>query len=211
MAIYLPEEKQFEVCPAGSHIATCYRIIDLGTQQSGFGTKRQIQFSWELPEERMANDRPFSVSKKYNYSSNKKSSLRADIEDWLGRVLTPADFGTFDLGELLGASCLIGVKHSTSNDGRVFANVTSVMAPPKGTPARASLINKGIVFSLDDRPFAQSDFDNLPPWQQEIIKTSPEYRDAVTPPVPKRLAAVPKPKPVEPKPDAGFHDDNIPF
>jgi hypothetical protein len=203
MAIYLPEEKQFETCPAGSHVATCYRIIDLGTQQSGFGAKHQLQFSWELPDERMENGQPFSISKKYNFTSNKKSSLRADIEDWLGRALTTHDFGAFDLGELLGAVCLIGIKHTTSPDGsRTYANVTSVMSPPKGTPARASLIYQGIVFSLSERPFAQRDFDSLPQWQQDVIKTSPEYRDAVTPPAQRRLAAVPKPKPdAEPKPD----------
>ena len=113
MAITLPEEKSYELSPPGSHTAICFRVVDLGTQFGMYGPKRQILISWELPDEQMADGRPFTVSRRYTFSSNRKSALRADIEGWLGRVLTATDFGRFDLSQLLGSTCLVGIKHET--------------------------------------------------------------------------------------------------
>jgi hypothetical protein len=206
MPIVMPSEKPRELCPAGSHVATCYRVVDLGTQQdSGFGAKPRIYIAWELPHESMADGRPFTIGRTYNYSSNRKSSLRSDVERWLGRALTASDFGIFDLGSLLGAACTLGVKHSANAEGRVYANVVSVMLPPRGTP-RLPLVNDGITFSLADRPFDQHGLDALPEWLQGLITKSPEYQEALHPgTTAQRLAAV-----WGPNPDAA-PDDNIPF
>jgi hypothetical protein len=181
MPITMPQEKPRELCPAGSHVATCFRVVDLGTQQDGsYGAKPRIYIAWELPHEAMADGRPFTIGRTYNYSSNRKSSLRSDIEGWLGRVLTASDFGTFDLGSLLGAACTMGVKHAANAEGRVFANITSIMLPPRGTP-RLPLVNDGITFSLADRPLDQRGLNALPEWLQGLIKKSPEYQAAFHP------------------------------
>src|SRR6516164_954247 len=142
MPITLPEEQFYELTPAGSHTAVCFRVADLGTQAGMYGPKPQSLISFELPDEQMADGRPFTISRRYTLSSNRKSALRADIEGWLGRVLTPSDFGRFDLSQLLGTTCLIGIKHETREDGRTFANVTSVMKRPKTVPERLSCNNE---------------------------------------------------------------------
>jgi hypothetical protein len=176
--IYIPEEKTFELCPAGTHTGVCRIIADLGTQSGQYGQKRQLQIIWELPDERMADGRLFSIGRRYNYSSDRKSNLRADLEGWLGRVLTADDFGRFDLGRLLGATATLGVKHNLHSDGRTFANIVSVMRPGKGVPPRLPLVNGGVVFSLSDQPFAYSDFEALPQWLQDTIRKSLEYQAA---------------------------------
>ena len=182
MAIVLPEEPTYELAPAGSHTATCFQIADLGTQSGMYGPKWQISISWELPDEPMADGRPFTISRRYTLSSNRKSALRADIEGWLGRVLTASDFGKFDLSQLLGTTSLIGIKHETRDDGRTFANVTSVMKRPKAVPERRSCVNEAIAFSLADRPFRQHEFEKLPQWVRDAIARSPEYELATTKP-----------------------------
>jgi hypothetical protein len=218
MPLYMPKEKQFEVCPAGTHTAICYRIVDLGTQQNGaFAAKHKVFIGWELPDERTTDGRLFVAGKRYTYSSYSKAPLRTDVEKWICRMLTTNDFDTFDLGELLGATCLISVKHSVGKDGRVWANVDSVMAPPRGAALRASPVNQAIAFSLSDRPFAQSDFDALPQKQKEQIQSSPEYQKVLNlGPTSQRLAVVLESKSDEPMPDAepkvdNDLDDEIPF
>ena len=152
MPIYMPEERPRELPPPGAHTAVCFRVVDLGTQQTPYGTKRQIYIGWELPDERMGNGQPFTIGRYYTYSSDERATLRADIQGWLGRPLSNGDFGKFDLTSLLGATCLIGISHETKND-RTRAAIASVMRPNKGTPTRLPLINNAIMLSLNDRPF----------------------------------------------------------
>jgi len=66
----------------------CFRVADLGTQSSVFGSKQQILISWwELPDEPMADGRPFTISRRYTLSSSRKSTLREHLEAWFGRGL----------------------------------------------------------------------------------------------------------------------------
>ena len=45
-----PTEGDFELAPAGTHIGVCYRIIDLGTQETTFEgqAKQQHKNSYQL-------------------------------------------------------------------------------------------------------------------------------------------------------------------
>jgi len=76
MPIILPEEQSYELAPAGSHTAVCFRVADLGTQTGIYGPKQQILISWELPDEQMADGRPFTISRRYTFSSSHQSTLR---------------------------------------------------------------------------------------------------------------------------------------
>ena len=217
MPIILPEEQTYELAPAGSHTAVCFRVTDLGTQTGMYGPKQQILISWELLEEQMADGRPFTISRRYTFSSSRKSTLREHLEGWLGRVLTIADLGKFNLSQLLGSTCLIGIKHQTKDDGRTFANVTSVMKRPKAVAERLPCTNGAFVFSLSDRPFHQHDFDALPEWVRTAIMSAPEYEAATKPQkqvsvsTKQRLKGILGDKPVpKPKPDDDDLDDEIP-
>src|SRR5215472_15697436 len=111
MPIVMPSEKPRELAPPGSHIAICHMVVDLGTQPGGrYKARRQILISWELADELRSDGQPFSISRRYGYSSDTKATLRQDIESWLGRVLTGADLGKLDLTELLGRTCTLGIK-----------------------------------------------------------------------------------------------------
>lgn len=176
MAIIMPELNEFEITPAGTHIATCYRVIDLGTQLIDFNgeSKKQhkIMLSWELTDEKMGDGRPFSIHKQYTLSSNEKASLRKDLQAWRGKSFTDDDFGKFDIGVLIAKSCLIGVVHNTKN-GSTFANIASIMKLPKGTVA-PQLINGVLYFSLN--AFSQEAYDSLSENLKAKIAKSPEYQ-----------------------------------
>jgi hypothetical protein len=122
----------------------------------------------------MADGRPFAISRRYGLSTDKRSNFRTDLEGMLGRPLTSEDFGKLDLGSLLGLAALLQVKHEV-RETRTFVNITGVMAPPKGTPARLSA-NGAICFSFE--PFDRHAFEALPTWLQDIVRRSPEYLTA---------------------------------
>ena len=69
--------KDFELAPVGVHPARCYRVIDLGTQTTEWQgqTKKahKVMLTWELlGDERMADGRPFSISKRFTASTHEK-------------------------------------------------------------------------------------------------------------------------------------------
>jgi hypothetical protein len=182
MAILMPEQKQFEKAPSGTHVATCYQILDLGSQINDFGkaderkVQRQIRIVWELPNALMEDGRPFTIGKTYTLSSFEGSNLVKDINAWRGKPFTPAEFGAFDIEKLIGKSCLLQVTHPVSKAGKAYAKVNAIMALPSGQQS-AKLINNTLTFSLST--FDKTAFESLPDYWRNVISSSPEYRELV--------------------------------
>ena len=61
----------FEITPAGNHVAICYAVVDLGEHESDWqgkvSLKHRVRLSWECCDELMEDGRPFSVSKDFSY------------------------------------------------------------------------------------------------------------------------------------------------
>lgn len=204
----------FEMCPEGSHVAVCYRVIDLGTQDTTYlgAAKRKhlILISWELPHEPMNDGRPFTISKRYTYSSDPKANLRKDLESWRGQAFTDADLGEFDIGRLVGVGCMINVMHAEKGE-KTYTNVTAIMRLPKGTKA-PELFNPRLCLSLSDRPFDYAGFDTLSDGLKDMIRKAPEYVAAVEGRDPSGVAGEEPPPPTgEGDYGARYDDDPIPF
>lgn len=152
------QASSFEMTPAGAQVARCYRVIDLGTQTTSWEgqTKKQhkVMVSWELlGDERMADGRPFAVSKRYTVSTHEKSNMRKDMEAWRGKPFSPAEEAQFNIGNVIGAYCLLNVTHKDAPDGNTYANVASLMPVPKGLPKPVA-VNPNQVFDIDDPDMA---------------------------------------------------------
>lgn len=179
MSLVMPKETggDFEITPAGTFPATCYRVIDIGTQQVEYQGKikhqHKIMLSWELTDEKMPDGRPFSVHKRYTLSSSEKSSLRQDLESWRGVPFTEEDFGKFDLGNLLGKSCLMGIVHETKN-GKTYSNISSILRLAKGMSV-PPLENPTVRFDMSS--FDQAVYDSLSESLRTVIAKSPEYQE----------------------------------
>ena len=168
----------FEQCPAGSFAARCYQIIDLGHQTFEWKGEAKVapkvRITWEL-NEMMQDGRPFSISKEYTASIGDKANLRKDLEAWRGRPFSSEELRNFSLENVLGAPCLLGVVHKPSKDGsKVYANVGSVMALPKGMAA-PELVNPAVKFDIGT--FDQKVFDSLSSYVQKKILMSKELEE----------------------------------
>lgn len=167
----------FEQAPAGTHVARCYKLIDIGTTLQEFQgeakRRHQVIIGWELPNELMTTGefagQPFTCSKFYTLSLHEKANLRHDLKNWRGRDFTEAELGGFDVKSILGATCMVSL--TTNDKGR--ADVSGVMALPKGTTVPES-VNPPTYFSLDE--FDQSVFDAFSDKMQALIGKSDEYK-----------------------------------
>ncbi len=183
--MFMPQsnDTNFAPPPSGTHIAVCYRVIDLGTQKQDWKgeTKfhRKIRIFWEIPGEKMEDGRPFTISQLYTFSSSEKARLRKDLEGWRGRAFTETDFGPggFDIKNVLGKPCMLSVVHA-DKDGKTYANISSVSALPKGVTAPPAS-NDPIYFSLERDRFDKATLDSLSEGLQKTIKGSPEFADVI--------------------------------
>ena len=166
----------FELPPAGTYPARCYRIIDMGSQETDFNGEHKLQkkmlLQWELlGDERMADGRPYTVSKRYTASLHEKAQLRRDLESWRGRPFTAEELRSFELPKILGAHCLLSLIH-IEKAGRTYCNLSAVMALPKGMP-RPEGVNELLTLDLDR--FDPAEFAKLSEGLQATIRKAPEF------------------------------------
>lgn len=169
----------FEMTPQGVHIARCFRMVDLGTQESEFQgqkkTQRKIMISWELlGEERMADGNTFTISKRYTLSMHEKAQLRNDLEAWRGRAFTREEEAQFDVSKVLGTYCMINIMHEEKN-GKTYANIASIMPLPKGMP-KPSSPNECYLFDID-APNMEI-FNRFGDKLKATITSAPEWKGA---------------------------------
>lgn len=176
--------REFEIAPAGNHVAICYAMVDMGQQKVEYNgeekLQRKVYIGWELSNELMADGRPFMVSRQFTMSLHEKSTLRAVLESWRGRPFTDDELMGFDLKNILGKPCMVNVVHATGNNGRTYANVKSIATMPKGMPAPEQ-INQTILFEFGDQGYDEAAFSALPQWLQTKIMESKEFNSNNSP------------------------------
>lgn len=179
LKIKMKQEKDFEPVPEGTYPAVCYTIADIGMQYEAKFKKSscQVIFIWEIADDDLRIDingemKRRAISKRYTASFNPKSNLYKDVRPWIGRDFTNEELeGVFDLGSLLGVPCLIGVSNDTGADGKVYANVVSVMQLPKGVKVDGPE-NPMVLYDIDESP--EEELEKLPEWIQKMIAKSNE-------------------------------------
>jgi hypothetical protein len=176
-------ESNFEIVPAGNHIARCYSMIEIGTEEVEYnGDKKKaykVRVSWELPHEKKVfnpekGEQPFTVSKDYTLSMHEKANLRHDLQSWRGKAFTDEEARAFDITKLLGVPCMLNVIHNVSKaNGNTYANIAGVTPVPKGMQIPEQF-NRTFVLSYDN--FDEASFQGLPDWLRERIQKTPEYK-----------------------------------
>lgn len=171
-----------ELAPSGSHIARCYSMIHIGTQEFEYqGEKKQankIRLTFELPLELKdfnGESKPIVIDKEYTLSLHEKSNLRKDLESWRGKSFSPKELANFDVTKLIGVACNISIIHKESNSGKEFAFISNISSLSKGVEAPGQ-INDSFEFNYTDK-FNKDWLDNIcPAWIKEQIEGSKEYK-----------------------------------
>lgn len=166
------------ILPEGSYAAVCYMLVDLGLQYNErYGnSSRKVIIGWEIADEYIEVDgeqKPRVFSARYTASLNEKAILRRDLAAWRGREFTEAELSEFNLCNIIGAPCLIQIIHKEASNGKIYANLASIMKLPKGMPAPKKTLEP-VVYDIDESPV--SDVDKLPEWIAKTVKASESYQ-----------------------------------
>lgn len=171
---------KFPPISEGTHTAICYSLVDIGVQKIVYDkterTADQVVIAWELPDEVVeTQDGPVTrtISKTYTKSLHEKSGLRKDLKSWRGREFTDEELEGFDLKNIVGAPCLINIVHTTKNQN-TYANISSIMALPKGME-RPKLSLEKLIFDMDEA--TDDDVAKLPEWLQKKVRNSVTWQE----------------------------------
>ena len=206
----------FAQAPAGTHVARCVRLIDIGTQPGEYQgqptAKRKVVVGFELPTELIPDGdragKPFFISKYYTASLADSANLRRDLVNWRGRDFTEEELEGFDSKNILGKPCLLQLTPNEKNKMRI----TGLMALPKGTPV-PERINPLFYFSLEPDEFRAAAFDSLSDYYKNLIASTPEFQALQAKPAPsmqRPTGQQPTAQRVQPMQEQDF-DDDIPF
>jgi hypothetical protein len=176
----------FKRVPAGSHIARCFSIADLGTHttngQYGETTNRKVRLAWEIFGEDENNEplvtdvdgksMPLTINKTYTLSLGEKANLRKDLAAWRGRDFTADELKAFDVSSVLGVYCMLNVTLSETN-GKTYSNIAGI-SPLHKSMEKPKAVHANQVFDLDnpDMQVFNSFYEGL----QDYIMESPEYK-----------------------------------
>lgn len=182
--------EDFKRAPAGSHIAVCNLVADVGLQPGSRmypNPKHKIYIRFEIPAERVEYEKdgqkiegPITIGSYYTASMSEKATLRKHLEGWRGRKFTDAEAEDFDVSAILGKACMLSVIEN-EHDGKTFSNIASIGGLPKGLPAPTAE-NPLLYYAPDD----DSKHDRLPEWLRkkideqlapEKVKESPTAED----------------------------------
>lgn len=164
----------FKGVPAGSHIAVCDIVADIGIQPgSGMypAPKHQVYIRFEIPEERVKYvkdgkemEGPAVIGNCYTASMSEKANLRKSLESWRGKRFTDEEAETFDVSAILGRACMLTVIEKEVGD-KTYSNIASINPLPKGMPAPKAELT---LLYYDDNNTDQ--LTALPKWIQEKIE-----------------------------------------
>ena len=175
----------FVPVPTGMHLARCYRIIDLGTQESTYmGNIKhlpKVMFQFEVHSEDSQGNAtvtskgdPMTVSKNFTLTLAEKSTLRKDLQTWRGKEFSAEELKGFELKNVLGQWAMISVVE-TENNGKTYTNIATI------NPGPANMKKVGLpeghnelkLFSIADADLEL--FESFSEGLKEKIRKSPEW------------------------------------
>lgn len=157
----------------GRYLAVCCDVIDLGTQASPWGDRRQIKLVFEVatPTGRRI------ISRRYTASIHPQAKLTQHLEAWRGRPFTDAERARFDLGTLIGITAELQVGHRLGAKGSTYAEIQAILPPPRGRDGKPEYRRLAIEAytpppdpadepeptpAMDDEPATTIDDDDIP-------------------------------------------------
>ena len=198
-------DNDFEKLEKGIYHATCFRMVDLGTQDNTYkgetNKKMKVQIDFEITEAldpdnsevKMADGRPFGVGKEYTASLFESANLRKDLESWRGKSFTQEELDSLELTDFLGCTVKIEVGLTGPRpDGSGGGNPKIIrLSEPRNGTEQVATVNPQVAFDMsvycdefngnsNANSKAMCDvFDEVPAYLQKKVEESYEYRAAV--------------------------------
>ncbi len=196
----------FKSLDAGSYIARCISVWDIGSQFDDRYNKWKPQaiIRWEVPEEQDDEGKPLTISAFYSLYLSERANLYKALVAWRGRRFTDDELARFDVATVLDAPCMLTVEHTPNGKQKVAA----VAKLPKGTKCPPA-VHALEVYEIGKDPHNEQ-YQKLPEWVRAQINKSRQFAEP-----PEDGEDNSRPPAPEPAKDAGGYgvddSDDLPF
>ena len=125
--------------PADQYTVVCCDIDDLGLKDKSYqgrpqGKQRRIGIVFQLDHPHPDTGKRFEQTEYFWLSLGEKAMLTKFLETWRGKAFTEDERkGGWNLMNLIGA-CGLGTVTQVSKDGKVYANMNTVVKLRRGCP-----------------------------------------------------------------------------
>ena len=162
----------------GVYTAISSMMIDLGIQINEKFANKQRKFIviWNIIGEDVeinGEKLPRTISKEYGYGLGEKSNLRRDLQAWRGKPFSKEELQGFDLKNILNKPCQLQIIKEEKN-GKVYNNIVSIMALPKGTTLEQ--LQNTSYFDFEEKSTWEN-WDKIPSWIREKIKKAVNFSE----------------------------------
>lgn len=192
-AVPLPE--------AGTYPAWCYSLIDIGTIEQEYKGKiskgRRIYVNFEMPTLKASfgenkQPEPFVTGIELTLSTADRANLTKIVQNWRSKPFTPEEKRAFNPAVMVGKPALINVIHKrkTKFVNEVITEITNentvlkfngISSVPKGMEMPKRCNDKFIWdWDVQIKNFDFEAFAKIPEWLTRKIKTSDEFKLAIT-------------------------------
>lgn len=181
----MSEAKNFPSLPKGTYFARIYQVIDLGTQETKWGDKRQFSIRFETPTKKTVFDekngeQPFSISTNVNFArTSKDSPQQSKLNQIIEAVGMNPYAEVFNIFDLVGKTCMVSVAPASEEtpDSTYYSGVSPLseeaVEAVQANPKKYAPINEPKGFYLD--AYNHSVFESLGKKTKEKIQQSLEY------------------------------------
>lgn len=205
----------FEVPEAGSYVARCIQMIEIGHILAFKDDKKKthkVLLGFELPTlmaefKAGEGEKPYYVNIEFTLSLNKKANLRKFLEDWKGGAFTDEEAAEYELTRLVGKPCRLSIKHRQGKGEKADRTYLDIAGISKLMKDEAKTVpvqfNPSQVLAYDD--FDWNLLAKLPNYIQDKVKSSDEYNALIGQGKAPQGSLVPEPI------GADDEDDELPF
>jgi hypothetical protein len=170
----------FKLPPPGSHIATCYGVVGMGTQSSPqFDPSYKVMFLFELPFEKIETDNgsaPMTIFREFSCYAGPKAALRVAIQSWRGKEFDDdSQFEAFHLEKCVGQHARLTIVHKKKGDGTMGARIESFCGLGRGDGQVPPPFNAPIHYEVEWGA-NHVVFKKLPHWIQRKIAECEEWQ-----------------------------------
>ena len=110
--------------------AVCVGIEELGVHDAWYGSKERLLFKFKT-DEREPTGEPLVLTRVYNSDLHKWSSLRRDVETWLGHKLNRDELAEFSVWDLEDAPCRIKIAPAADSVRNRLWDIEKIKPPLK--------------------------------------------------------------------------------
>jgi len=121
------------VCVGGWYCGEFPPFKEGGKNKHAFVIMFEVDEIIEAPTMEQFHGKRKTIVTEWNIRTwNEGSFFFKDIVGWLGRELSDQQLENFNGYTLRGIPAMVSVKHNKGGDGKLYANISNIVYPPKG-------------------------------------------------------------------------------